>query len=107
MPYMVMVDDSFHYMDPSARYQSGEFANADAAIAHCKEIVDEYLQAARTPGMAAAQLWDSYVAFGEDPFRQGVNEAPVRFSAWDYARARCPVLCTDGRPAGCMSAACT
>ena len=27
MPYVVMVDDNFHYMDPEERYRSGEFAD--------------------------------------------------------------------------------
>jgi hypothetical protein len=43
--------------------------------------------------MSAEELWDSYKSFGEDPFIQSVDVAPVRFSAWDYARGRCADLC--------------
>ena len=32
MPYVVMVDDNFHYMDEGERYKHGEFADADVAI---------------------------------------------------------------------------
>lgn len=93
MPYVVMVDDNFHYMDESARYRHGEFADAGEAIAHCQQIVDEYLDSAYKPGMTADELWDSYRSFGEDPFIQCVDVAPARFSAWDYARSRCTQLC--------------
>ena len=93
MPYVVMVDDNFHYMDEDERYRHGEFADAGVAIEHCRQIVDEYLESALKPGMSAEELWDSYKSFGEDPFIQSVDVAPVRFSAWDYARGRCADLC--------------
>lgn len=93
MPYVVMVDDNFHYMDEDERFKYGEFANADVAIEHCRRIVDEYLASALTPGMSAAELWDSYKLFGEDPFIRSVDAPPVQFSAWEYARSRCPTLC--------------
>jgi len=93
MPYVVMVDDNFHYMDEDERYRHGEFADAGVAIEHCRQIVDEYLESALKPGMSAEQLWDSYKSFGEDPFIQSVDVTPVRFSAWDYARGRCLDMC--------------
>lgn len=95
MPYVVMVDDNFHYMDEDEdeRYRHGEFADAGVAIEHCRQIVDEYLESALKPGMSAEELWDSYKSFGEDPFIQSVDVAPVRFSAWDYARGRCLDMC--------------
>jgi len=93
MPYVVMVDDNFHYMDEDERYRLGEFADAAVAIAQCRRIVDEYLESAFKPGMSAEQLWESYRGFGEDPFILSVNATPVHFSAWDYARGRCADLC--------------
>ena len=93
MPYVVMVDDNFHYMDKDERYRHGEFADAGVAIEHCRQIVDEYLESALKPGMSAEELWDSYKSFGEDPFIQSLGVAPVRFSAWDYAHGRCADLC--------------
>jgi hypothetical protein len=84
-----MVDDNFHYMDEDERYTHGEFADAGAAIEHCRQIVDEYLESAYKPGMSAEELWESYTSFGEDPFIRSVDAALVHFSAWDYARDRC------------------
>jgi len=98
MPYEVMVDDNFHYMDESERYRVGEFADAAAAIERCRRIVDEYLDSARKPGMSADALWDSYVSFGEDPFIRSVNADPVRFSSWNYARERCAETCPEAAP---------
>ena len=98
MTYLVMVDDHFNYMDPEERYRSGEFADADEAIARCRKIVDDYLvatlKAAKEGTMTAAELWDSYTSFGEDPFVvTTAGEAPVGFRAWDYARAQCEFQC--------------
>jgi hypothetical protein len=92
MAYVVMVDDNFAYMDEEARYKSGEFADAEAALRHCRGIVDDYLKSACQPGMSAAELWESYTGFGEDPYIVSVDAAPVRFSAWDYARERCAAM---------------
>ena len=93
MPYDVIVADNFHYMDRSEHYGSGRFKTAEDAAAHCREIVDEFLLSALTPGMTAEALWTSYMMFGEDPFIVGVDAPQVRFSAWNYARERCGILC--------------
>ncbi len=93
MPYVVMVDDNFHYMDEDERYKLGEFADPGVAIEQCHRIVDEYLDSAYKPGMQSSELWGSYVSFGEDPFILSVGVTPVRFSVRDYGRARCEVIC--------------
>ena len=41
--YTVYVNDNARYMDESARYKLGEFADCESAIAACKRIVDEFL----------------------------------------------------------------
>jgi len=97
MPYKLFVDDNFHYMDEDERYLSGTFDTAEAAVVKAKHIVDDFLSSAYKPGMSAAELYHSYVGFGEDPFiicEGGVPE--VKFSAWDYARERCDVICSGG-----------
>ena len=43
MPYVILVDDNYHYMDSSYRCRDGEFATAEEAFARCRQIVDEYL----------------------------------------------------------------
>jgi hypothetical protein len=94
MPYLLYVDDNFHYTDESARYLSGTFDTAEAALKKARHIVDDFLESAHEPSMSAAQLYHSYVGFGEDPFIICEGDVPqVKFSAWDYARERCDVIC--------------
>lgn len=93
MPYEVIVNDNFHYMDPEETYKAAEYEDAAAAVEHCRGIVDQYLDATFKPGMTAAELWDSYTSFGEDPAIACVGVDRVKFSAWDYARERCKTLC--------------
>jgi hypothetical protein len=57
MPYEVLVDDNFHYMDPEARYKYGVYETADEARAVCKEIADHALQELYEPGMSADRLY--------------------------------------------------
>lgn len=97
MSYVVMVDDNFHHQDPEERYCLGEFAEAEVAFDHCRRIVDEYLGSTYETGMSAADLFDSYMFFGEDPFvapsAENSELPPSPFSAWDYARERSALLC--------------
>jgi hypothetical protein len=92
--YKVMVDDNFHYMDRDERYERGIFLTADEAVGECKRIVDSSLEGFLKPGITAAELYDIYTSFGDDPFvaRVDSNAEPVHFSAWNYARERSDVL---------------
>jgi hypothetical protein len=89
-----MVDDNFHYMDESERYEHGIFPTAAEAVAACKRIVDENLANAFRPGATEQELYEAYTTFGEDPFILPVasTDDAVHFSAWDYARERCSAL---------------
>jgi hypothetical protein len=99
MTYRVLVDDNFHYMDEDARYELGAFASLDAAIAAAKAVVDDYLEAARKPGMTAQELFESYTMFGEDPCIVAPGQQSEAFSAWEYAKRRCHDLCgSSGNP---------
>jgi hypothetical protein len=91
--YKVLIDDNFHFMDESERITHGVFASADEAITACKHIVDECLKPTQ-PGMTATALYEQYKGFGDDPFIMPVDpdDAPVSFSAWEYAKGRCEVL---------------
>ncbi len=94
--YKVLVDDNYHYQDEDERYALGDFDTWDAALAAAKKVVDDYLKEHHGPGNVAAQLYDGYTMFGEDPFIVGdppSGEAP--FSAWDYAKKRCEELCGE------------
>lgn len=88
MAFKVYVDDNFHYQDESARYELDEYGSYEAAVAACKSIVDRYLTAAYKEGMSAAELYESYLSFGEDPFVVPEPEN-ASFSSWEYAKIRC------------------
>jgi len=89
--YKVLVDDNFHYMDESERYQHGEFNSCESAIAACKRIVDEFLLPESKSRGTAEELLRIYMMFGEDPFII-TGDPTCKFSAWDYARERCGQL---------------
>jgi len=50
MSYKVFVDDNFHYMDKDERYFLGEFDTAEAAVAACQKVVNEWLEEHYKPG---------------------------------------------------------
>jgi hypothetical protein len=95
MRYCVLVDDNFHYMDESERYEIGEFDTLEAAVAACKRIVDEFLISNYSPGMTAAELYTQYAFFGEDPFVIDAGQETVPFSARDYASERVKQICHE------------
>lgn len=66
--YKVMVDDNFHYMEEDERSEYGTFSTAEEAIAACRKVVDESLKGSHKAGMTAAQLYDQYTSFGDEPF---------------------------------------
>jgi hypothetical protein len=92
--YKVQVNDNAHYMDESERTDHGVFANANEAVAACKEIVDDDLNAMWKPGMTAKELYRLYVGFGPDPFVVPLDpkDPEVEFSAWTYAKEQCEYL---------------
>ena len=95
--YRVLVDDNFHYMDESERYEHGTYADCASAIRECKTIVDRFLLAEHKPGMTEEKLWQLYTLFGDDPFIVSAD-GECAFSAWDHARQRCREICSAARP---------
>ena len=92
--YTVMVDDNFHYMDESERWELGTFASLDEALGACRALVDRWLAENHKPGMTGPELYRLYASFGEDPFILGGEGGSRRiFSAWDYAKERADALC--------------
>ena len=92
--YKVFVNDNFHYMDESERYELGEFDSCESAIAACKNIVDEFLLSKHEPAQRAEEIWEGYTTFGEDPLIVTTDPA-CAFSAWDYAKQRCSEICEN------------
>jgi hypothetical protein len=94
MSYKVFVDDNFHYQVNSERHELGEYESYEAAVTVCKRVVDQYLSSAFKEGVTAAELYRSYITFGQDPF---VVPGPEKasFSAWAYAKRRCSEMADE------------
>jgi hypothetical protein len=93
MTYTVFVDDNYHYMDKDKRYKHGEFETLEAAVEAAKKIVEDCLLNDYKLGMSATGLYGRYTMFGDDPWIAGAETKP--FSAWEYAKARCEIICSD------------
>lgn len=96
-PYEIWVRDNFHYMDASEQYSHGAWGTQEEAEAECRRMVEADLRHLYAPGMSSKELYEQYMSFGEDPNVVGGTQAEPRFSAWNYAKARCEVICTDQR----------
>jgi hypothetical protein len=97
-PYKVMVDDNFHYMEEDERREHGTFPTLDAAVAACRRLVDEALLDEYKPSITAAELYDRYLSFGDDPFivPPAGTAKDVLFSARHYAQRRAKALSAGG-----------
>ena len=91
--HLLFVDDNFHFMDEGERIGPIEFDTSDAALAEARRIVDVDLAGYFKPGMTAAQVYELYVAFGDDPFIVSDDPAAQSVSARRYAERRCKELC--------------
>ena len=92
MNFEIFVDDNYHHMEESARYKYGNYESYELAVITCKNIVDSWLTEKYKCGMKADELYEHYIAFGEDPFilPKGNGE---KFSAWTYAKIKCSEIC--------------
>jgi hypothetical protein len=66
--YTVFVDDNFHYMDESKRYEDKSYAVLEEAINRCREITIRSLKEMYMKGMDGNKLRLHWLLFGEDPF---------------------------------------
>jgi hypothetical protein len=93
--YRVIVDDNYHYMDEDARWELGEYATFEEAVAASKKMVEDFF-AETEPGQTAKQLYDGYVMYGDDPWIVavgGADQPPKRFSARSYAKEYAERIC--------------
>lgn len=91
--YEVFIEENSHFGDENERYKSGEFADYDEALKHCKKIVDDFLEINYKKAMTAEELYQLYTFFGEDAFIVGTSTGG--FSAREYARKRCREICGE------------
>lgn len=92
--FRVVVDDNFHYMDPSERYDGPEFSTYAEAVEWCRQCVDRSLAELYEPGMTAEKLIRQYRMFGEDPWVTPTIEGQ-RWSAWTYADEAAQRICGE------------
>lgn len=84
MKYTVHVDDNFNFMDEEERYSSGSYDTLEAAVARCKQLIEEELQSYLDQGYAPDKLFETWAMWGEDPFIRPSNDSG--FSARAYAK---------------------
>ena len=94
MNYQIFIDDNFHYMDESERIKGNTYNTAGKALAAAQQIVDECLKDLYRNGLSSDELYDLYVSSGKDPFII-TSDDNCKFSAWDYAKSRCPGICKE------------
>jgi hypothetical protein len=77
-------------MDEGERIDHGVFDSIDDAVAACKKIIDDDLNAMCRSNKTAAELYSCYTLFGASPFAVPVDHdgQPVGFSALTYAKKR-------------------
>jgi hypothetical protein len=94
-----MVDDNFHYEELDERRDQGTYKTVEEALAACRALVDRSLKEEYRPGISAEALYDRYTSFGDDPFIMVIDGADdsANFSAWNYAKERCRVICGGTR----------
>jgi tetratricopeptide (TPR) repeat protein len=106
--YRVIVDDNFHYMNEDERWELGEYATFEEALAASQKLVKDFFEDADL-GQTAKELYDGYVMMGDDPWIEAFGGAvapPERFSAWAFAKdyaerisKKSPILSESQKPA--------
>jgi hypothetical protein len=94
MGFIVSIDDNFHYQDESQRSKLGEFETYEEALVAAQDIVDRFLENAKSNYKNAIDLYSSYRMYGDDPFIYPDTREPG-FSAWKYAEEKCQKLYKD------------
>lgn len=82
--YEVKVDDNYHYMDESERYNAGSFSSLEKAVEKCKEVTVNSLKDCYEEGTTPEKLSAQWAMFGDDPFIQGAPEGEIPFSARSF-----------------------
>jgi hypothetical protein len=91
MTYSIVVIDNYHIDEPGM-YEKESYVDLELAQARAREIVDEFLLSAVTPGMSAEGLWSQWVYFGDNPIVCGGDTTSVNFDAWVYVKERCQAM---------------
>jgi len=91
--YAVETYDASDAPEERRRRPLGQFANAAAALAAAREVIEENLSLSLTAGMSAEEAYEEWRQNGEVPTivaRAGV--APIQFDPFAFARTRAQEL---------------
>jgi hypothetical protein len=77
--WIVRVADYFHYVNACETFTKGPHVSNDEALKVCKVIVLQDVLDACKPGISGGQIYDQYVAFGDDPFIRRPDVGGGRF----------------------------
>ena len=98
--YKIFTADNFHmYDEEEGTDLSGEYDTQVEAVEAAKSIVDKSLRWERSQSrdpFDSDELYDRYQDFGDSPVIRPDTDPP--FSAWDYAKLRCPEICKEILP---------
>jgi hypothetical protein len=89
--FRVILHENFSLSGDEVPSDEGHFQTFEAALDHCKALIDQDLDAMRRPDMSPQDLFECWVQFGDCPVIH-----PGDFSAEDYVRMRCRSLKPDG-----------
>lgn len=78
--FKIFVDDNYHYMDKSERYEVGSYDSLEEAVNKCRELTIRSLKDLYEKGITPEKLKTQWLMFGEDPYVFGGHGA-VPFSA--------------------------
>ena len=82
--YSVKVDDNYHSMDESERYDDASDRMLGQAIERCKAITMASLKACYEKGIDANKLHAQWLMFGDDPSIVGAEKGSPPFSAREF-----------------------
>lgn len=86
--YIVKISDNTKYQEPEDDVTEGAFATHSEALKKCQDIVDEALKNLYYEGMGADELFNNFVAYGQEPYIESEDKDGPQFSAWKYAKER-------------------
>jgi hypothetical protein len=90
--YVVETYDASDAPDERRPRPLGQFANAAAALAAAREVIEESLSLSLTAGMSAEEAFAEWRQNGEVPTIVARGSAPLQFDPFAFARTRAQEL---------------
>jgi hypothetical protein len=93
--YAVVLEEGSSCMGGDEREVDSTHETYEAAVARCRELVDESLERLAAKARTAEELLRTYLAVGPEPFTDPAGDPP--FVARRYAEERCRRMFADAR----------